>query len=117
MVPQPSWGGNRRFSSSKRTIKSPSETPDVGRPRLCGGYRPAMGQLSLRRPQGRDAAAALVFAVLYFVVIWFAIGHGWQPQGDNLHKYRLAGICVVAVLLARESWPSMTLLATVVIYP
>jgi signal transduction histidine kinase len=76
-----------------------------------------MGWLSLRRPQGQDTAAAVIFAVLYAFAYWFARHHGWYPNEQNAYLFKLAGAFTVAVLLTRERLPLSTLLATVVFYP
>ena len=76
-----------------------------------------VGWLSIRRPQSRDAAAAVVFAVLYFGVIWLALRYGWLPDPDNLRRFKLAGIWTIAVLLTRERWSVSTLLVATLVYP
>jgi signal transduction histidine kinase len=75
------------------------------------------GRLSLRGLQGRDTAAAVIFAVLYFAGMWLSLEHGWLPASHNLTRFKLAGLWIVAVLLVRERLPLSTLLATTVLYP
>src|SRR6185295_8033761 len=68
-----------------------------------------MGWLSVRRPQGRDVAAAVIFAVLYFGALWVAFKYGWHPANpDYQWQVTLAGAATVAVLLTRERWPVST---------
>jgi signal transduction histidine kinase len=76
-----------------------------------------MGWLNLRRPQVRDAAGAVIFGVLYFGGLAFAVTHGWLPSSDNLYRYWVAGIFTVAVLLGRERRPVITLLGVAVLFP
>ncbi len=77
----------------------------------------AVRWLSIRWPHGRDVAAAAIFAVLYFGVMWLALRHGWLPHAENLARFKLAGVATVAVLLTRERWPLSTLFATTLLYP
>ena len=74
-----------------------------------------MGWLNVRRPQGRDLVAALIFAVLYPAVLWLALRHGWHPR--DLRQFALAGGFTIGVLLARERWPLATLLVVSIGYP
>jgi signal transduction histidine kinase len=77
-----------------------------------------MGWLKIRKPQERDAVAAVGFAVLYFTVLWFALEHGWYPASSTYQRQViLAGVCIVAVLMTRERWPLATLLAVTLVYP
>jgi signal transduction histidine kinase len=77
-----------------------------------------MGWLSVRRPQGRDAVAAVIFAVLYFGALWAAFKYGWHPANpDYRWQVKLAGAATVAVLLTRERWPLSTFLAATLLYP
>jgi signal transduction histidine kinase len=59
----------------------------------------------------------VVFAVLYFGILWLALSRGWLPDHDNLARFKLVGVWTVGVLLTRERWPLSTLLATTLLYP
>lgn len=71
----------------------------------------------LTRSQRRDAAAAVVFAVLYFGALWVARQNGWYPNDGTLRKFNVSGICTIAVLLTRERWPLSVLAVVCLGYP
>lgn len=65
----------------------------------------------------RDAAAAVIFAIVYFGGIWLARNNGWYPNDDTLRKFNASGICTIAVLFTRERFPLSTLALVCLGYP
>jgi signal transduction histidine kinase len=75
-----------------------------------------VGWLQVRRPVSRDAAAAVVFAAVWFGGIWLAHRHGRLVYLDR-RSLVVCGISTILVLLFRQAWPRATLVAVVLIYP
>ncbi len=67
-------------------------------------------------PSGRSALLAAGVGLTWAAAMHWLVWYGWYP-GVGLFSYRSLGIVVTLVLLTRDRFPRLTLLAVALFYP